>query len=197
MTRLESYEKSLSRLNETRAEIITKFGKDCIPTALVQQIEKLNEEIRAEKARIEKEEQIRIMIANLFKKAGLEPVFEMNGNTYYRSGKNPNGNLWGITAILTNSGFNFVAGFRDRGIVAEIAKTDAKAGTARFNFETAEVRSFMSELAKESEYLSTAEFKFMTREIIRVMRETPVVSPVLKEEDPEPKEPNAFEVFNS
>jgi hypothetical protein len=187
MTRLESLESSLSRLNEISTEITNKFGKDCIPAALGAQISKLSEQIRSEKAQIEKEEKARTIIANLFKKAGLEPVFEMHGNNYYRSGKNSNGNLWGITAIPTNSGFNFIASFRDREIMTFFGKADIKAGTAKFDFETVEARSFLTELAKESEYLSTAEFKFMTREIIRVMRET-----VLKEKP----EPNAFEVFD-
>ena len=190
MTRLESLESSLSRLNETRTEITNKFGEDCIPVALGAQIGKLTEQIQAEKARIEEENNIRNIIETIFKKAGLSPVFEMNNYTYYRSGKNPNGNLWGVTAIPTPTGFNFIAAFRDRGIIAEFGKTEAS--TARFNFETSEVRSFLAELAKESEYLSTAEFKFMTREIIRVMGETPVFLP-----KPEPKEPNAFEVFDS
>ena len=171
MTRLESFQNSLARLAETRNDIITKFGEDCIPAALAVQIEKLNDQIRVEKARIEKDEQIRIMIANLFKKAGLEPVFEMNGNTYYRSGKNSNGNKWGITAIPATGGFNFVAGFRDREIMSFFGKVKVEAGTANFDFETTEAQSFLSELAKESEYLSTAEFKFMTRELMRVLND--------------------------
>ena len=187
MTRLESLESSLSRLNETRTEITNKFGEDCIPVALGAQIGKLTEQIQAEKARIEEENNIRNIIETIFKKAGLEPAFEMNNYTYYRSGKNPNGNLWGVTAIPTPTGFNFIAAFRDRGIIAEFGKADIKAGTGRFNFETGEVRSFMKEIAKESEYISTAEFKYMTREIIRV------VSAVSKEKP----EPNAFEVFDS
>lgn len=192
MTRLESYEKSLARLNEISAEIQAKFGADCIPAALAVQIDKLNDQIRGEKARIEKDEKNRIIIENLFKKAGLEPVFEMNGNSYYRSGKNANGNRWGITAILTTAGFNFVAGFRDRETIAVIGKTDTRAGIAHFNFETGEVRSFLTELAKESEYLSLAEFKFMTQEIIRVMSKLSV-----SKENPAPAEPNAFEVFDT
>lgn len=179
MTRLESFEKSLTRLNETRSEITEKFGKDCIPAALAVQIGKVEEQIREEKARIERDEKVSAIISRIFEKAGLEPVFEMNGTTYYRSGKNPNGNLWGVGAIRTNSGFSFVAGFRDmRAIVASFGKANVEAGTANFkestvsfDFDGAEIRSFMTEIAKENDYISTAEFKFMTREIIRVMNE--------------------------
>lgn len=176
MTRLESFEKSLASLNETAAEITAKFGKDCIPSALTIQIEKVEEQVRNEKARIEREEKALAIITGIFTKAGLEPVFEMNGNTYYRSGKNPNGNVWGVTGIRTNTGFSFVAGFRDRGISASFGKANVEAGNfkdskASFNFETAEVKSFLAEIAKENDYISTAEFKFMTREIIRVLNE--------------------------